>query len=350
MTLRRLASSLPVLLAVCALAGAQATKDVDPNWQKTSNQNIEGTVGTAAMGTTAKPITDPYWIWTATVWDGTQQNGYGTTIPGWVPGDYWARWPANGSYLLTQWFKTEVDICNANLLTSVKLVNKYCPGCPAGSLTINDDLYVWVNETRAAAGGTAVAAGYGSKISTSDFSALFVPAVRAGAFAIETDRWFVSGGLSLPVNLFKTGPNSVWVLADEFNGWGGLGHLAFKVTESSACKIVEIDIKPNSYPNCFNINGHGVVPVAILGSGDLNVFDIDVTTLNFAGLEVKVQKKGTPMCGYDDVNADGMMDLVCQFFDDPTLWQGGADTANLTGQMNDGSSFRGTDNICIVPE
>jgi hypothetical protein len=51
---------------------------------------------------------------------------------------------------------------------------------------------------------------------------------------------------------------------------------------------VEIDIKPGSYPNCFNINGHGVIPVAILGSADFDVAQIDVTTLDFAGLQVRV--------------------------------------------------------------
>lgn len=32
---------------------------------------------------------------------------------------------------------------------------------------------------------------------------------------------------------------------------------------------VTIDIKPRSYPNCFNVNGKEVIPVAILGSDDI---------------------------------------------------------------------------------
>ena len=39
--------------------------------------------------------------------------------------------------------------------------------------------------------------------------------------------------------------------------------------------VVEIDVKPGSDPNCFNINGHGVIPVAILGDSNLDVADID---------------------------------------------------------------------------
>ena len=38
---------------------------------------------------------------------------------------------------------------------------------------------------------------------------------------------------------------------------------------------VGIDVKPGSCPNCFNPTGHGVIPVAILGS---DVFEVTVLT------------------------------------------------------------------------
>ena len=37
-----------------------------------------------------------------------------------------------------------------------------------------------------------------------------------------------------------------------------------------------IDVKPGSDPSCFNIDGRGVVPVAVLGSLELDVSTIDV--------------------------------------------------------------------------
>jgi hypothetical protein len=112
---------------------------------------------------------------------------------------------------------------------------------------------------------------------------------------------------------------------------------------------VGIDIKPGSYPNSFNINGNGVIPVAVLGSEAFDVTEIDVSTLSFAGLDVRVKGNGEPQCSIKDTNGDGYDDLVCQFIDDPDNWIPGDGTATLTGQLNDGTVFHGTDSINVVP-
>jgi hypothetical protein len=112
---------------------------------------------------------------------------------------------------------------------------------------------------------------------------------------------------------------------------------------------VGIDIKPGSFPNSFNINGNGVIPVAVLGSDTLDVTEIDLSTLSFAGLDVRVKGNGDPQCSVKDTNGDGHDDLVCQFVDDPDNWIPDDGTATLTGQLNDGTVFHGTDSINIVP-
>ena len=113
---------------------------------------------------------------------------------------------------------------------------------------------------------------------------------------------------------------------------------------------VEIDIKPGSGPNCFNINGHGVIPVAILGSATFDVLDIDNTTLLFDGLKVRVRAKKGPLCNVEDVSGDLIPDLVCPFEDDPMNWIAAiSTTATVTGTLLDGTSFEGTDSICVVP-
>ncbi|MBR9787089.1 MAG: hypothetical protein GYB40_04055 [Vibrionaceae bacterium] len=116
------------------------------------------------------------------------------------------------------------------------------------------------------------------------------------------------------------------------------------------CSItVDIDIKPGSDPNCFNLNGHGVIPTAILGSADFDVTSVGINTLSLAGLDVRMRGNKGPQCNIEDVNADGYPDLVCQFEDDPQNWNSGSDTATLTGTTIDGTPIEGNDSICIVP-
>ena len=123
---------------------------------------------------------------------------------------------------------------------------------------------------------------------------------------------------------------------------------------------VRIDIKPGSYPNSINKNGKGVIPVAILGSADFDVTQIDPSTLRFAGAEVRVKGNGAPQCSIEDVSGDfttpvgapdGFDDLVCQFIDDTSDWDLGAGTATLTGNLKaefGGTPIEGTDTINVV--
>ncbi len=128
------------------------------------------------------------------------------------------------------------------------------------------------------------------------------------------------------------------------DGWG-----VDQVMMSTVAKPVTIDIKPGSDPNCFNINGHGVIPVAVLGSDTFDVTLIDQATLSFGGLDVRIRGKKGPLCGLDDTNIDGFYDLVCHFEDNPDYWETGNDDATLTGALLDGTEIEGTDSICIVP-
>lgn len=116
-------------------------------------------------------------------------------------------------------------------------------------------------------------------------------------------------------------------------------------------KPVEIDVKPGSDPNCLNINGHGVIPVAILGSANLDVMDIKTDdSLSFNGLEVRVRGKKGPLCSVEDSNGDEFLDLVCHFEDNLSEWlEGDEQDAILEGELLDGTLIQGTDSICIVP-
>jgi hypothetical protein len=182
-------------------------------------------------------------------------------------------------------------------------------------------------------------------------------------------QWFVPGA-PLPVTDFMpvgtsgtitqpiTAGDSFTVRITNNSGFFSTGAISNRNTNMtgtfdwqilSADIIVDIDIKPGSDPNCFNVNGNGVVPVAILSSADFDVSNIDQTTLSFAGLDVRVRGNKGPFCGSEDVNADGLLDLVCHFVDDPTNWTPDMnDLASLGGTLLDGTDFTGTDSICVV--
>ncbi len=73
-----------------------------------------------------------------------------------------------------------------------------------------------------------------------------------------------------------------------------------------------VDVKPGSCPNAVNFNSRGVLPVALLsGNGEFDVEDIDPDSILFgpAG-DMSVEPLRWHM---EDVNDDGMMDLVMHF-------------------------------------
>ena len=116
---------------------------------------------------------------------------------------------------------------------------------------------------------------------------------------------------------------------------------------------VLIDIKPGSDPNCFNSNGNGVIPVAILGGADFNVTEIDASTVALESLAVKaVGKSNKLLAHFEDINSDGFDDLVVQIEDSDGGFSSGSTTATLSGNLLPefgGTPLEGTDAICIVP-
>jgi hypothetical protein len=115
-------------------------------------------------------------------------------------------------------------------------------------------------------------------------------------------------------------------------------------------KIINIDIKPGSFPNCFNNDGKGVIPVAILGSADFDITNIDPTTVQLESLAVKAVGKGDKLLAHiEDTNNDGYDDFVIQIQDSDGAFSSGDGFATLTSNLYDGTPIEGTDSICVVP-
>ena len=111
---------------------------------------------------------------------------------------------------------------------------------------------------------------------------------------------------------------------------------------------IEIEIKPGSSPNTINLGSNGVVPVAILSSSTFDALNVDANTVKLADAGVKLRGNGTPQTTQQDVNNDGLTDLVVHILADALQLTEGDELATLTGQTTGGSALTGTDRIRIV--
>lgn len=112
---------------------------------------------------------------------------------------------------------------------------------------------------------------------------------------------------------------------------------------------VQIDIKPGSFPNSINLGSNGTVPVAILSSAGFDARTVDPLTVQLAGASVPLRGKGTPMASFQDVNGDGLLDLVVHVSTEALTLGIGDTLAVLTATTFGGLPIRGTDTVRIVP-
>ncbi|MCX5885311.1 MAG: hypothetical protein NT096_05305 [Proteobacteria bacterium] len=122
-----------------------------------------------------------------------------------------------------------------------------------------------------------------------------------------------------------------------------LTSLEFCITGIPAVIQASIDIKPGSFPNSINLKSKGNVPVAILSSQTFDAATVDWSTVVFAGAPA-LSIGGLP----EDVNSDGLMDLVLHFSTQSLNLKSGDTEACLTGKTLSEQEFKGCDSVSIV--
>jgi hypothetical protein len=118
---------------------------------------------------------------------------------------------------------------------------------------------------------------------------------------------------------------------------------------NSAVTGVSVDIKPGSFPNSINLTSSGKVPVAIYGTAAFDVMAVDPATVTLAGARVTSKNGGGLMASVQDVDGDGIPDLVLHFATQELVLSEGDTEAVLEGSTVDGGLFRGVDSVRIVP-
>ena len=111
---------------------------------------------------------------------------------------------------------------------------------------------------------------------------------------------------------------------------------------------VIVDIKPGSYPNSINLGSGGTVPVAILSTATFDARTVDPPTITVASAPVRLKGQGTSMSSIEDVNADGLPDLVVHVTTSALQLAETETTALVEGKTYSGQRIRGTDTVRVV--
>ena len=124
--------------------------------------------------------------------------------------------------------------------------------------------------------------------------------------------------------------------------------------EYQESQTVHIDIQPRRDSNIVKLFKAGLIPVAILGTEDFDVIDVDVTTLAFGPASAEPLFPLTIPFVFDwahrDVNRDGFKDLVSHYRTQDTGIALGGTEACLRGGTLEGTPFEGCDSIQTLPD
>ncbi len=141
-----------------------------------------------------------------------------------------------------------------------------------------------------------------------------------------------------------------------------------------AAGLADLDIKPGSCPNMLNAlspsdpptNARSmrgsILPVAILGTANLDVHDIDIASLRLEGVEpvrhsyedVAVPIAGGGECGCGTGGSDGFMDLTLKFRSTEIIAALGAFSdgqqrvLTVSGTLADGTPLRASDCVGVL--
>ena len=106
--------------------------------------------------------------------------------------------------------------------------------------------------------------------------------------------------------------------------------------------IVELDIKPGSDPNSININGRGVIPVAILTTDEFDARDVNAGTVRFGPSGAYAEQYAL-----EDVDDDGDIDLILHFRTRDAGIAPEDTQAVLTGETHEGQRIEGSDSVKV---
>lgn len=112
---------------------------------------------------------------------------------------------------------------------------------------------------------------------------------------------------------------------------------------------MEVDLVPGSAENTVNPSQGRSIEVAVLGSNKLDVGDINPRTLRLKGADVLlVGKSDKSLCRQQDINGDGLLDLVCEMRTTGFRVDEGEYRILIEAETYDKASLKGEDRLRVV--
>jgi hypothetical protein len=113
----------------------------------------------------------------------------------------------------------------------------------------------------------------------------------------------------------------------------------------SNCLNVNVVVKPGDNQPVVNLNSQGVITVAILSTLTFDATKVNPLTVRFGRTGTEVSPVHSSL---QDVNGDGLLDMVLQFKVQSTGLQPGDTQVTLMGRTLDGTPFRGSSAIQVI--
>lgn len=110
---------------------------------------------------------------------------------------------------------------------------------------------------------------------------------------------------------------------------------------------IVIDIQPNRTPNRIYLSKNYTVYVAVLGSADFSVADLDPATVAFGRMGEEATSVRSPVVR--DINGDGLDDALYGFLTFDCGFQPGDTVGWLRGLKADETPVQGSDTVVVSP-
>jgi hypothetical protein len=159
--------------------------------------------------------------------------------------------------------------------------------------------------------------------------------------------------------IYVMNPDTGAILRAFHPGFAASGLAASGETAGSTPVSVVVDFMPNNCGNPLNVRANPVVAAVVVGTDDLDVGSIDVSSVRLEGvapIRSVYRDRATPGRCRSDVN-DGKLDLVLVFSASELvsamlsqavpLTDGQTTTVHLHGLMHDGTAFEGEDRVTL---